>query len=176
MNRILPKNHLRFHNCRLLLCLAVVATLVRTANANDTFTIYGNAMIASYPGPMLGGSVHYEHRVTPADGLTLRAQGGVGPKLADEGATFVAAMVLVGYSRHYGAGYLNIEAGYLAVRTGRYSPEFDLIIPAEWDHVVDGQVAFGRRIGPIDIGLWNNVPISKHPGIGVGVYLGFAID
>jgi len=147
--------------------LIVLFALGRVAAAGDTVTIDGNVLLAFF-GPMVGGSLHYEHTFDPEDGLTLRAQAEHGAFL--DGGGFDTVFALVGYRHHWGALYLELEAGYFGMRHERAVGDFDDTEGVRWYHLPDGQITFGGRIGNVDLGVWTNIPAA-----GLGLHLGIAI-
>lgn len=136
--------------------------------AADTLTVDTNAAFVFFGG-MAGGSLHGEHRVTPADGITLRAQGDRG-EFRDGGA-FTAVFGLVGFRHHWDPLFLELEVGYFGIRHDRTIGDFEERLGARWYHLPDGQITFGGRVGPVELGVWTNIP-----AFGLGLTLGVAID
>lgn len=157
------------------LALAIVAIVAPTTAAaepaSDTVMLDGHAYL-SFFGPMAGGSIHLEHRFADSPiGLTLRASGSSGA--TREGRDFGWFAGLAGFRRHWGDAYLEVEAGWAGLRDGRTTDDFSDAIHygVEWHNLPDLQITFGGRIGPVDVGVFTQVPAA-----GIGLHLGIAID
>jgi len=155
-------------------CLSIVALLAGTTAADtggEALTVDSH-FYGAFFGAMVGGSLHFEHR--PADstvGFTLRASGSAGAAY-DEGQ-FSWFTALVGLRRHWDAGYFEIEAGWAGLRNGRATDDFDegRHYGVVWHHLPDLQFTFGGRIGPVDLGVFTQIPAA-----GLGLRLGVALD
>jgi hypothetical protein len=147
----------------------MLVLLCRIAAADsNTFTLDGNAMIGI--GPMVGGSLHYEHRFDD-DAVTARAAVAVGFLILDDTA-FRLGTVFIGY-RHYWGRHLygEAEVGVAAMRQGRHFDDeydYDMHYGVRWQALPDSQMTLGAKLGPVDVGVYTSLPF-----VGLGVQLGF---
>jgi hypothetical protein len=154
--------------------LLVLFALSRVAVADpetDTVQLDGEIMFSPFLA-WFGGSLHYEHRAEGARvGYTVRAGVMPGGFIGDDGnAGFYRVMGAFGLRWHFGNYvYLEGSIGMQAFRFDRYVDDYDIRTGIHYDLAPDLEVAFGARLGPVDISLFT-------PHFGLGVRLGGAFD
>ncbi|MFT3692264.1 MAG: hypothetical protein QM831_03930 [Kofleriaceae bacterium] len=137
----------------------VLIALVRTAAAgSDQIAIEGDVGAGLYV--RAGGSLAFVHRFDASlNSLVLRgdlaAVNASSYDIVDANDTFVAG--LVGIRHQWEVSYGEIDFGVGALTK---------------DHVAlpDLEVVFGGMVGPVDLGLWANVPFLS-AGIRIGIAL-----
>ena len=148
----------------------VLIALCRTAAADhgaETVEVDGEAL-ASPLDPWIGGSLHYEHRFADSKyGLTLRGGVATGEDVLDDGKSFTKVSGIIGLREHWGLVYFEASAGWTGIRRTRFA-DGEAQRGTHWDHGPDFEVEVGRRIGPVNLGVFAAL-------LGLGVRVGFAI-
>lgn len=159
---------------KLLVGSLVLVGICRVANA-DALQLDGEA-IAGWPTAMWAGvSLHFEHPLAAATGVTLRGSVARGEYFdTDITEDFTRLAALAGVRQHWDVFYAEAALGAQAVREPIVTGDlFPMEVGSRWVYAPTLEPAVGVRLGHVDLSVFMPIDLAAigdvHlPGLRVG--------